>query len=168
MGVLSGNPKNEPLHYGEVFSLWSYLTVAKGNHASYQTLINHAGDKGLKKLLEESIQGIEQESKEIEEILKLSGVSLPPTPPERAVANTEDIPVGARVNDPEIGATLSVNIAQGLVACSQAMGQATREDIALLFGRFHMNKAQLGARTLRLNKDKGWLVTPPLHHENKE
>ena len=25
MGILSGNPQNEPLHYGEVFDIWSYL-----------------------------------------------------------------------------------------------------------------------------------------------
>lgn len=24
MGILSGNPKNEPLHYGEVFGIWSF------------------------------------------------------------------------------------------------------------------------------------------------
>jgi len=30
-------------------------------------------------------------------------------------------------------------------------------------GQFHMAKAQLGAKLLRLNKNKGWLVPPPLH-----
>ena len=30
MGILSGNPQNEPLHYGEVFDIWSYLLVATG------------------------------------------------------------------------------------------------------------------------------------------
>jgi len=25
MGILGGNPKDEPLHYGEVFSVWSSL-----------------------------------------------------------------------------------------------------------------------------------------------
>ncbi|MFG6147718.1 DUF3231 family protein [Halobacillus sp. B23F22_1] len=163
MGILTGNQQKEPLHYGEVFSLWSYLSVAKGNCASYETLYNHAGDKDLKRLLEELIQGIKQENREIEEILKANGIALPPTPPERPVANTDEIPVGARSNDPEISAAVSLNIAQGLVACSQAMGQSSREDIAMLFGQFHMNKAQAGSRALRLNKEKGWLVLPPLH-----
>ena len=31
MGILSGNPQNEPLHYGEVFDIWSYLLAAQGN-----------------------------------------------------------------------------------------------------------------------------------------
>ncbi len=30
MGILSGNPQNEPLHYGEVFDIWSYLLAAQG------------------------------------------------------------------------------------------------------------------------------------------
>ena len=56
-----------------------------------------------------------------------------------------------------------MDCAAGLVACSQAMGQCIREDIALMYGQFHLSKAQLGAKLLRLNKDKGWLIPPPLH-----
>lgn len=75
----------------------------------------------------------------------------------------EDIPPGAKFNDPEISAALTADVAAGLVACSQAMGTSTREDVALMYGQFHMAKAQLGAKLLRLNKNKGWLVPPPLH-----
>lgn len=35
--------------------------------------------------------------------------------------------------------------------------------IALLFGQFHTAKAILGAKFLKLNKEKGWLIPPPLH-----
>lgn len=163
MGILSGNQQNEPLHYGEVYSLWSYLSVAKGNSATYQTFYNHAGDKELKRLLEELVQGIRKEITDIEDILKANGVVLPPSPPERSVADLEDIPVGARVNDPEISAAISLNISQGLVACSAAIGQSLREDIAMMFERLHMNKLQAGNKVLRLNKEKGWLVLPPMH-----
>lgn len=54
-------------------------------------------------------------------------------------------------------------IAAGLITCSQIIGLSTREDVAMLFGQYHMNKSQAGTKALRLNKDKGWLVTPPLH-----
>lgn len=43
------------------------------------------------------------------------------------------------------------------------MGMSTREDIALMYAQFHTGKAQLGAKLLRLNKTKGWLVPPPMH-----
>ena len=48
MGILSGNPQNEPLHYGEVFDIWSYL-LAQGAIASHQVFMNHTGDEDLKK-----------------------------------------------------------------------------------------------------------------------
>ncbi len=44
MGILSGNPQDEPLHSGEVFALWSSLSVVKGALDSYQVYINHTGD----------------------------------------------------------------------------------------------------------------------------
>jgi hypothetical protein len=164
MGILSGNPKNEPLHYGEVYSLWSYLMVSKSAVAGYQTHLNHAGDEDLHKLLEEALNQCQQQMEQVEELLKENGVGLPPTPPERPKACLEDIPVGARFMDPEIAAMLSVDVAAGLVACSKIIGQSIREDIAVMFGQFHIQKATFGAKVLRVNKEKGWLIPPPLHH----
>jgi uncharacterized protein DUF3231 len=168
MGILSGNPTDEPMHYGEVFSTWSFLLTVKGAIASYQTHLNHAGDEDLQKLLKEAIEGGQQEVKQIETLLKANGVGLPPTPPERPTACLDDIPVGARFADPEISAMLSASIAAGLVACSTIIGQSIREDIAMMFGQFHIQKAALGAKALRLNKEKGWLIPPPLHHYKAE
>lgn len=163
MGILSGDPENEPMHYGEVFATWTYFISEKGMISMYQTLMNHAGDDDLKNLLEIAIQNAKEESNQIEELLKENGIALPPAPPERPMANLEDIPAGARINDPEIGAMLSINVAKGLVACSTIIGESIREDIGVMFGKFHMNKAQFGVKALKLNKEKGWLVPPPLH-----
>ena len=33
----------------------------------------------------------------------------------------------------------------------------------MMYGQFHIQKAALGAEVLRLNKEKGWLIPPPLH-----
>jgi hypothetical protein len=163
MGILSGNPKEEPLHYGEVFDLWSSVLAGNAMIAGYQTLINHAGDDDLKKLLAEAINLGKQETKQVEELLKENGIGLPPASPEPPEACLEDIPVGARVPDPAIAATLSADIAASLVLCSQVIGKSIREDVAMMFGQFHNQKAVLGAKVLRLNKEKGWLIPPPLH-----
>lgn len=163
MGVMSGNPTQEPMHYGEVFAVWGYLGATKGMVAGYQTLQNHTGDHELQGFIKEMIRVGKQEEEQLEQILKENGVGLPPTPPERPVANLESIPVGARFNDPEIAVSIARDIATGLVACSQAMGQSIREDIGVMFGQFHMRKAQAGVSLLRLQKEKGWLVPPPLH-----
>ncbi len=163
MGILSGNPKEEPLHYGEVFDLWSSVLAGNAMISGYQTLINHAGDDDLKKLLAEAINLGKQETKQVEELLKENGIGLPPASPEPPEACLEDIPVGARVPDPAIAATLSADIAASLVLCSQVIGKSIREDVAMMFGQFHNQKAVLGAKVLRLNKEKGWLIPPPLH-----
>ena len=114
-------------------------------------------------MIEDALQQLKHEVGILEKILKANGVGLPPAPPERPIAKVENIPPGAKFNDPEISAVFSADIAAGLVACSTAMGMSTREDIAMMYGQFHMNKAQLGARLLQLNKNKGWLIPPPLH-----
>ena len=163
MGILGKNPKDEPLHYGEIFAIWTNVLGNNGMIAYYQTLYNHTGDEDLAKIIEEAIQGMQEENRQLTNLLKVNGVSLPPAPPERANANIEDIPVGAKFNDPEIAAKISADLAAGLVACSQAIGVSIREDIAIMYGQFHAAKAQLGAKLLRLNKEKGWLVYPPLH-----
>lgn len=163
MGILSGNPKEEPLHYGEVFDIWSSQLVGNGMIAGYQTMLNHAGDDDLKKLLVEAIEISQQEKKQVEELLKENGIGLPPAAPEPPEACLEEIPVGARIPDPAIAATLSANIAAGLVLCSQAIGKSIREDVALMYAQFHNQKVALGGKVLRLNKEKGWLIPPPLH-----
>lgn len=163
MGILSGNPKDEPMHYGEVFGTWTYLLTVKGLIASYQTQLNHAGDEDLQKLLIEAIENGQQEVNQIEALLKENEVVLPPTPPERPKACLDEIPAGARFQDPEIAAMLAMNISAGLVSCSAIIGQSIREDIAIMFAQFHTARAALGAKVLRMNKEKGWLVPPPLH-----
>jgi hypothetical protein len=169
MGILSGNPQNEPMHYGEVSGAWSYLMAAQGMIAGYQVLINHTGDEDLKSFLEDVIKnGIRPEVQQLQELLKANGIALPPAPPERPSATIESIPAGARINDPEVAAKVSADIAAGLVACSTIMGISIREDIAAMFGQFHMKKAQLGATLLKLNKEKGWLIPPPLHVQQSE
>ncbi|MCR2823709.1 DUF3231 family protein [Lederbergia panacisoli] len=167
MGILSGNPKNEPMHYGEVFGLWTYLLATKGMITCYQVHINHAGDSDLQSLLKEAIQLSKQEENEIESLLKENEVALPPTPPERSNASLEDIPTGARFLDPEIAASLARDVAAGLISCSTIMGESIREDIAMMFGKYHVQKAAFGAKVLRLIKDKGWLIPPPLHITSK-
>ena len=130
---------------------------------SCQTLMNHTGDADLFKVLEDIMHEAQREEAEVEQLLKEHGVSLPPSPAEKPYSDLESIPVGARFNDSEIAGAISKSVAASLVACSQAMAQCTREDIGMLFGQYHNTNAQISTRLLRLNKDKGWLVMPPIH-----
>lgn len=169
MGILSGNPQDEPLHYGEVFALWNSLSVIKGALDNYQVYINHTGDKELKSFLKQVIESsIKPSIKEIEEVLIHNDIAVPPTPAERPEADLEQIPVGARLQDAQIAYIVAADIAAGVVASSQGMSQSIREDVGLLFGQIGAKKAKDGAVLLQIMKDKGWLVPPPLHHETKQ
>ncbi|MBP1995335.1 DUF3231 family protein [Paenibacillus eucommiae] len=168
MGILSGNPKDEPMHYGEISSVWMASTVAKGAVSCYQAYLNHAGDKDLKKVLGDLIDQAKLEIKECDTLLTDNGIAPSPTLPERPQVKLEDIPAGARFTDPEIAAKISADISVGLVACSQAMGQSIREDIGALFAKYHLTKAASGLRLLQINKEKGWLIPPPLQLKRLE
>ncbi|MDT3424665.1 hypothetical protein J2Z22_000177 [Paenibacillus forsythiae] len=168
MGILSGNPKDEPMHYGEIYSVWQSSMVAKGAVSFYRAFLIHAGDKDLKKILGDLIDQAELEISECDELLKNNGIATAPNMPDRSQAKLEDIPVGARFTDPEIAARIAADNATGLVACSQIMGQSIREDIGALFAKYHLTKAALGVRILKMSKEKGWLVPPPLHVKRPE
>lgn len=162
MGILNGNSKDEPLHYGEIFDLWAFSTKAKGSISTYRALQFHAGDKDLKKILDELIDQAELEVSECDTILTHNGIVTTPQMPTRPDAKTEDIPVGARFSDIEIAAMLGADVAVSLVACSQAIGKSIREDVGALFSKYHMTKAASGLKILKMSKEKGWIVPPPL------
>lgn len=162
MGILSGNSKDEPLHYGEIFHIWSFSTAAKGYISSNRLYQYHVGDNDLKEILKDIINQAELEVSECDSILAQNGIAVAPVLPERPQAKLEDIPIGARYSDQEVAAITATSLAAGLVACSSIMGTSIREDIGALFAKYHATKAALGLRVLKMNKEKGWLIPPPL------
>jgi len=168
MGILGGNPKDEPMHYGEIFDVWSFSSKARMTLSCYQAYLNHAGDQDLQDMLKDLINQARQEMKECDKILLDNGLAPPPTLPERPEVKAEDIPVGARFADQEIAMHLAADLSMSLVACSQSMSMCTREDVAAMFAKYHATKTAFAGRILRLNKEKGWLVPPPLHMKKPE
>ncbi|WP_240420013.1 DUF3231 family protein [Paenibacillus periandrae] len=168
MGILSGNPKDEPLHYGEIYDVWQFSMTAKGCVSKNRAFQNHAGDYDLKKILAAIIDQAELEISECDTILTHNGITPSPSLPTRPEVKVEEIPVGARFTDQEIAAIIAVDTAAGLVACSQVMGKSIREDVGALFAKYHATKASLGLKILEMSKEKGWLVPPPLQVKRPE
>jgi len=168
MGILSGNPKDEPMHYGEIFSVWQASMVAKGTVSCYQAFLNHAGDKDLKKILEAHIDQAKLVIKECDTLLTDNGIATTPVMPDRPPVKLEDIPIGARFSDPEMAAKIACDTSLALVACSEVMGQSIREDIGALFAKYHLTNTALGVKILQLTKEKGWLIPPPLQVKRPE
>lgn len=134
----------------------------------YQAFLNDAGDKDLKKLLDDLLDQAKLEIKECDTLLTENGIAPAPMLPERPPVKLDDIPAGARFTDPEIAAKLAADTSLGLVAASQVIGQSIREDIGALFAKYHVTKTALGVRILQVNKEKGWLVPPPLQIKRPE
>lgn len=164
MGIFNGKPENEPLHSGEVFNLWSHLYAAKGYLVTLQIFISHTGDHDLKVFLEDLLENCyKQEDQQTEAILKQNGIRLPPAPPSRPDVQLEDIPAGARFNDPEIALLVQRELMVGKILGSYVMGISIRSDIAEMFGEFHVQKSEYEEKLLKLTKEKGWLVPPPMN-----
>ncbi|GLB26528.1 membrane protein [Lacrimispora xylanolytica] len=169
MGIFNGNPKDNPLHYGEAYSLWSSLSMAKASLDLYQVYDNHTGDDDLKKFLKQVINNtVNPAIKDLEEILLQNDIAVPPTPAGRPEADIEQIPVGSRLQDVQIAYLVSADIAAGLTSCSAAISQSVREDVGLLFAQLSAKKIKDGSTLLELMKDKGWLIVPPLLADTKQ
>ena len=100
MGILDGNPKDQPMHYGEITAIWAFMGANNGLISGYEAFVNHAEDTDLIRLLEEAIKTMKAENKDFGKVLKANGITPPPALPERPKANAEDIPAGARFMDP--------------------------------------------------------------------
>jgi hypothetical protein len=141
---------------------------AKGCISVYRAYSYHAGDKDLKKILDDLINQAELESEECDQVLLHNGIPSSPTLPARPEAKLEDIPVGARITDLEIASLIATDTAASMVVCSQIMGKSIREDVGALFGKYYATKTALGLKILEMSKGKGWLVPPPLHIKRPE
>ncbi|HLQ97474.1 MAG TPA: DUF3231 family protein [Candidatus Dormibacteraeota bacterium] len=161
---MGNSEEQQPFHSGEVYHLWSYLHETKENLVTIQVLRNHTEDEDLKLLLDDVMENSYQdEEQQVEAILKESGIRLPPAPPDRPNVELQDIPAGARFNDSEIARLIQKELTAGMQLCSYMMGISSQEDIASLFEEFHSLKAEHEWKLVKIIKEKGWYVSPPIN-----
>ena len=162
--MLNQSQQAEPFHSGEIYHLWSFLLSTKEYLVTLQVLNNHAGDQDLKDFLDDIYEnGYTPEEEQVENILKNAGIRLPPAPPDRPNVEVEDIPAGARFNDPEIANLIQRELMVSKMICSYIMGICVQEDIKNLFGEFHTLKEEYDLKLAKLRKEKGWAISPPIN-----
>lgn len=161
--MLKKQTQEEPLHSGEIYHLWTYLYDAKAVLVTTQVFINHTGDHDLKTFLEDLYEScLKQEEQQVEAIIKEAGIRLPPAPPDRPNVEVEDIPAGARFHDAEISLLVQKELSAGRILCSYIIGICLHEDIRSMFSDFQAQKEEYEQNLLKITKEKGWLVTPPI------
>lgn len=154
----------QPFHSGEIFYLWTYLHDTKDYLVTIQVLRNHTEDEKLKIFLDDIVESCFSENEQqIEEILKDSGVRLPPAPPDRPNVELADIPAGARFNDPEIYRMIQKELVYRMNLCSSIIGITNQEMVKELFNGFHAQKLEYDIKLTKIATDKGWYTPPPIN-----
>jgi len=154
------NDKLASLQFKEMFRLWSQLGVNQSYIASSHAFFNHTRDKKLKIMILEFIQCLKEENKQLTLLLKENGVLAPTTTMSYSKMKMTDIRGKSIINDSEISAILSMNIASSLLAISQALELSVKKKHLAKYGELHMRYAILGSKLIELSKIKGWLLAP--------
>jgi hypothetical protein len=162
------NPATDPLHYGEVMALWTFLAAVEEARAICLTMLNHTEDPDLKRLIERSIKDIKEPTgQQVRELLANEGVPMPQSPQNKAKADPTDVPPGARLLDEEISQIVLGKLEALLMIVSGGLVQSLREDIGALFFKFQVQFLGEGYALRSLMKQRGWLKVPPYHYGSK-
>jgi len=154
------NQNIESLPFKEVFAIWKQLGVNNGYIASNHFFFKYAVDRNLKEIILEFIQCLKEENKQLEELLKDNGVLAPPLSIHNEHLQIAKIRKKVVINDGEISAILSMNIASALISISQAMDMSFERNLTTKYREFHMRYAILGAKLSEISNKKGWYLSP--------
>ncbi|MEK5332565.1 MULTISPECIES: DUF3231 family protein [unclassified Lysinibacillus] len=150
----------DSLRFKEVFTIWKQLGVNNGYIATNHFFFNYAVNRDLKVIILEFIQCLKEENKQLEKLLKENGVLAPPLSIDQGNLQIAKMRGKAAINDSEISAILSMNIASSLISVSQAMDMSFESSLTTKYSVFHMKYAILGAKLIELSNKKGWLLSP--------
>ncbi|MFJ6211604.1 DUF3231 family protein [Lysinibacillus sp. NPDC092081] len=158
MELVNGNLAS--LRYRGIFKIWTQIGVNNGYIASNHAFFKHAVDKKLKAIIVDFVQCLKEENKHLTALLKENGVLAPTTSIDYRQLKMGNIRGKKAINDTEISAILSMNIASSLISVSQAFEKSVKQKHTAKYGELHMRYALLGAKLIQLSNDKGWLLAP--------
>ncbi|WP_419873677.1 DUF3231 family protein [Candidatus Pristimantibacillus sp. PTI5] len=158
--------KKPPLHVGEVMNLWFYLAASEQTMRGEQISFNIVQDAELKENLKEIINNVHAPIiKEITEFLRVEGVSLPSTTPEKPIGDFRDIPEGAKLNDEEVSNLMQFNMVLGINYACRGLTESVRPDVAAMFAKFQIMKVTYSLPLKDLAMKKGWFKQPPYYQQ---
>lgn len=155
----------KPLNFLEIGNLWLYLAICNQTLRVEEFAYNTAQNSELKQILLDAKKIHESAAKEISELLKKEGVSLPDTTPEKPTVDFPDIPDGARLNDEELSNLISFNLLTGINYASRGMTESIRADVGLIFYKVIIKKTTLGLPLKQLMEKHGWLHIAPYYQQ---
>ncbi|MFE8697482.1 DUF3231 family protein [Cytobacillus sp. FJAT-53684] len=160
---LDAEPKN-PLHVGEVMSCWLYLTLMDEARVFIQIGLNTTTDDDVIKMLRDSYNQCDSQSKRFKEFMRQEGIHLPPTSEDRPNSDPNGVPLGVKLTDDEIMNGLSIKTVAAATTCATAACQSIRNDVASLFMQCMLEKMKFGVSLKDLMRKRGWIKVPPYYY----
>jgi hypothetical protein len=92
------------------------------------------------------------------------GIPLPPVSQSKPKSDPNNVPLGVKITDDEIANFIGIKVASNIVLCSTNMSQSIRNDIGLMWARFHTEKMIFGMELKTAMRKRGWIKVPPYYY----
>jgi len=157
-----------PPHVGEAYFVWAYYVAAKESRILSLMMLNHTNDPELKESIEHFINDVlEPQAKQLTDLLRTEGIDMPAGTGDKAKADEQQIPSGAKMTDNEIANMLLVKLNGLLLFSFMALFGAVRDDISAMFYNFQAHVMAQSYTQKKLMQKRGWLLVPPYYHAGK-
>ncbi|WP_110113038.1 DUF3231 family protein [Bacillus sp. CGMCC 1.16541] len=152
------------LHIGEAMGCWLYYTALAEEVPVIEAALNSTTDNVLIELLKESQKLADHQMATLKELMLEEGVSLPETSEHKPKSDPSAVPLGVKATDVEIANLISAKVAANIMMCATNISQSVRNDIGLMWMRFHSEKALFGMDVKTKMRAHGWLKMPPYYY----
>jgi hypothetical protein len=158
--------EKKPLHTGEVFNLWTYLTGAESMMHMETVYSNLTEDEELSKKLIDLAENIHRPIiEEIRHFLIKENVPLPETPPVKTHTHIDvyALPENVRPSDKEIANTMIFGVVEAIQFAGRAVTESVRADVGYMFMKYFLMKSTFSLTVKPLMEERGWLRVPPYY-----
>lgn len=153
-----------PMHVGEVQTLWAYAVAIDEGRNMCLLMNNHTSDPELRERMIHYVAEVEEpQRKRLYAIMKDEGLPLPPVTSDKAKADPNEVPIGAKMTDGEIANVFMAKLIAALQLLQMGMIQALRNDVASMLYGFQNELLRESFILKEMMAKRGWLKTPPLH-----
>lgn len=156
-------PKPRP-HIGEAMGCWLYFSAIAEEIPMLESCINTTTDDDLLKLLREAKNLAEHQRNILQSFMINEGIPLSQTSESKPKSDPNSIPLGVKATDEEMANLISAKVATNIVMCSTNMSQSIRNDIGLMWARFHVEKMIYGMELKTTMRKRGWIKVPPYYY----
>lgn len=152
------------LHIGEAMGCWTYHTAIAEEIPVLEIAKNSTFDNILLELIKEAKEIASEQRNILEDFMLKEGSPLANTSEPKPNSDAHAIPLGAKSTDLEIANLLAAKITSNIVMCLTNISQSIRNDIGVMWVRFHTEKCIYGMELKTKMRKHGWLKVPPYYY----